>query len=62
MEALCLHFAADHLGMESLEQRLKLAYDARDVNQLQQMIPLTDDPLGCPTAARLAPPGLMATG
>jgi hypothetical protein len=38
VEALCLHFAADHLGMESLEQRLKLVYDAHTLEQLQQTL------------------------
>ena len=38
VEALCLHFAADHLGMESLEQRLKHVYDAHSLTELEGTI------------------------
>ncbi len=37
-QALCLHFAEDHIGMESLDQRLAGTYAAPTFAQLQQVI------------------------
>jgi hypothetical protein len=38
VQTLCLHFAADHLTMDSLEGRLALAYEAPSLARLEQLV------------------------
>src|SRR5258708_38644568 len=37
VEVLCLHFAADHIAMDSLEARLALAYEAPTLYELERL-------------------------
>lgn len=37
-QALCLHFASDHIAMESLDQRLAAAYAVQTVGELQYVL------------------------
>ena len=60
-QALCLHFAADHLGMEALEDRLSRVYVAQTPAQLQGLLydlpPLDTEKMDAGDAALLAPSG-----
>ena len=38
IQALCLHFASDHLSMDELERRLELAYKATSATQLDGLV------------------------
>ena len=38
VQALCVHFAADHLGMEELESRLTRVYGARSSQELAGLL------------------------
>ncbi len=38
VEVLCLHFAADHIAMDSLEARLALAYEAPTLYELERLV------------------------
>jgi Cell wall-active antibiotics response 4TMS YvqF/Domain of unknown function (DUF1707) len=61
--ALCLHFAADHLGMEALEDRLSRVYLAQTPAQLQGLLydlpPLDSDRMDAGDAALLAPSAVV---
>lgn len=58
VDALCLHFAADHIAMDSLEARLALAYQAPTLAELEQLVgdlpALTETPYD-PGSATLVP-------
>ena len=60
VQALCVHFAADHMNMDSLEGRLALAYQAPTVAQLEQLVSdlpaLESERLSVGHPALLAPP------
>ena len=62
-QALCLHFAADHLGMEALEDRLSRVYIAQTPAQLQGLIydlpPLDTEKMDAGDAALLAPSAVV---
>ncbi len=57
---LCLHFAADHLSMDSLEGRLALAYEAPTLPQLHELVGdlpgLDERKMGAGSPPMLAPP------
>jgi Domain of unknown function (DUF1707) len=38
VQALCVHFAADHLGMEELEDRLARVYQSRSAAELESVV------------------------
>lgn len=63
VEALCLHFAADHIGMDSLEQRLKIVYEAHTPAQLQDTLadlsPLKGEKIDAGQNATIVPPHLV---
>jgi hypothetical protein len=60
VQTLCVHFAADHLSMDSLEGRLALAYEAPSLRRLEELVSdlpqLNEQKLGAGAPARLAPP------
>ena len=62
-EALALHFAADHIDMGMLEERLSHVYASQSAAQLQSLIAdlpaLTNDTLGLGSVAMLAPSSLV---
>jgi hypothetical protein len=63
VQALCLHFAADHIGMEELEARLEHVYSARSEEQLRALLadlPMLDgDKLDAGAAPFLAPSAVV---
>jgi hypothetical protein len=63
VQTLCLHFAADHLTMDSLEGRLALAYEAPSLARLEQLVGdlpvLESEKLGVMHPPLLAPPSAV---
>jgi hypothetical protein len=62
-QALSLHFAADHLGMEELEERLDRVYRAQTAAQLESLLAglpmLSTENLDAGVAPLMAPPGTV---
>ena len=62
-EALCLHFAADNIGMEMLEDRLACVYVAQSAAQLQGLVadlpPLPNHRIDAGAAPIIAPSSVV---
>ena len=61
-QALSLHYAADHLGLDALEERLDRVYHSQTATQLASLLsdlpPLSPDALDA-GSAMMAPPGVV---
>jgi len=63
VQALCVHFAVDHIGMDELDARLSHAYGARDQEELRSLLSdlpaLDDNKLDAGAAPLLAPSAVV---
>jgi len=63
VQALCVHFASDHLTMDQLEDRIERAYVARSAGELEALLAnlpsLPFDKVGQGLAPILAPPSAV---